>query len=56
MRPLERAHELDSRMSDAPESMLIRVHSVMGSWIEKGTIASARAVCGLALVMVLGGV
>ena len=42
-------------MSDAPESMSIRVRSVMGLWEEKGTTASARDVCGLALVMVLGG-
>ena len=56
MWPPERAQESDSRISDALENILIRVRSVMGSWAEKGTMASARAVCGLAPVMVLGGV
>ena len=56
MWPPERAQESDSRISDALENMLIMVRTVMGSWAEKGTMASARDVCGLALVMVLGGV
>ena len=43
-------------MSNAPESVSIKVRLVMGLWAEKGTMASARDVCGLAWVMVWGGV
>ena len=34
--PPERAQESNWRMSDAPNSMSIRLRSIMGLWVEKG--------------------